>query len=101
MKILFALSFCTKGHAANWVESIYTKYTFDPYPAWNDFCVTFLQHFRSHDVEGNAYLQLTQMRQGTDNIIEFNSKFTSVAYWVNLDNDANIQYYMRAIKPTL
>ena len=32
MKILFALSFCTEGHAAQWAESIYTKYTTDPYP---------------------------------------------------------------------
>ena len=37
MKILFALSFCTEGHAAQWAESIYTKYTSNPYPEWTAF----------------------------------------------------------------
>ena len=41
------------------------------------------------------------MRQGSDDIVAFNSKFATVAYRANLDDDADIQYYMRAIKPAL
>ena len=101
MKIIFALSFCTEGHASQWAESIYTKYSGEPYPEWLTFKTTFLNHFRSHDIEGEACLQLAQMRQGSDDIIAFNSKFSTVAYRANLDDDADIQYYMRTIKPAL
>ena len=41
------------------------------------------------------------MRQGSDDIVAFNSKFSTIAYRANLDDDADIQYYMRAIKPAL
>ena len=37
MKILFTLSFCTEGHAANWAETMYTRYADQPYPEWSAF----------------------------------------------------------------
>ena len=37
MKILFTLLFCTEGHPSQWAESIYTKYTNEPFPEWATF----------------------------------------------------------------
>ena len=101
MKILFVLFFCTEGHAANWAKFIYMKYTTNPYPEWAVFQMLFLGHFRSHNIEGEAHLQLAQMHQGSDDIVAFNSKFTTIAYHANLNDDTDIHYYMHAIKPAL
>ena len=92
-KFLFVLSFYSQGHAAPWAESMYTKHT-ETISDWTTFKSMFLTHFYSHNTEGEAQLQLANMRQGSGNILAFSSKFTIVAYHTSLDDDADIQYYM-------
>ena len=96
-KILFILSYMTKGTAEAWKEVFMDKKN-GTYRSYTDFIAELKKAFSMADAEGEAWAQLQQLRQGKDTADEYIAQFRIFAGCAKVtDNKQLIKYFMEGI----
>ena len=100
-KIIFILSYMTKGTAKAWKEAFIQKImdsSTQNFGTYKDFLAKVHKAFAAADIEGDARAALRQLRQGNGTVDEYNSQFRIIAGRAKITDDtALIEYYMEGL----
>jgi Retrotransposon gag protein len=104
-RIVFALSFMTRGTAAGWKESFINDVrarTPVDFGTWNAFKTAVTAAFEPIDDQGAARTQMKNLKQGTSGVQDYISQFHILKGRSGLTDDASlIEYFMDGLHPKL
>jgi Retrotransposon gag protein len=104
-KIVFALSFMTRGTAAGWKESFINKacsWTPVDFGTWDAFKAAVTAAFEPIDNQGATRTQMKNLKQETSGVQDYISQFRILKGRSGLTDDASlIEYFMDGLHPKL
>jgi Retrotransposon gag protein len=100
-KIIFVLSYMTKGTAKAWKEAFIQDIISGPtksFGTYNDFLKNIEKSFAAADVEGDARAVLRQLRQGNGTVDDYISQFRILAGRAKITDETTlIEYFMEGL----
>ena len=100
-RIIFILSYMTKGTAKAWKEAfVHDALSQDPptFGTYKNFLEILKKAFAAADVEGDARASLRQLRQGNGTVDDYISQFRILAGRARIsDNTTLIEYFMEGL----